>query len=172
MIVRLVMSPVPLAQRAVMVKATLEAPSERLAGEADRMMPVVGWTSCPWPPRAASTTADATRRNATAYTKAARRWVVRPVRLECNLVLLSGAAVYVSRPACRTSGVSAFGGGKGGTGDGAADADAGGVIGMLAHHAYDHIMGFGIAFVGLLLIIWAERRAKTRRRSGRKRDTS
>lgn len=43
---------------------------------------------------------------------------------------------------------------------------------MLAHHAYDHIMGFGIAFVGLLLIIWAERRAKTRRRSGRKRDTS
>ena len=170
MIVRLVMSPVPLAQRAVMVKATLEAPSERLAGEADRMMPVVGWTSCPWPPRAASTTAAAIRRNATAYAKAARVGCASG-QTRVQLVLLSGAAIYVSRPACRTSGVSAFGGGKGGTGDGAADAAAG-VIGMLAHHAYDHIMGFGIAFVGLLLIIWAERRAKTRRRSGRKRDAS
>lgn len=84
MIVRLVMSPVPLAQRAVMVKATLDAPSERLAGAADRMMPVVGWTSCPWPPRTASNTADAARRNAAAYAKAARRWVVRPGRLECT----------------------------------------------------------------------------------------
>ena len=43
---------------------------------------------------------------------------------------------------------------------------------MLAHHAYDHIMGFGIAFVGLLLVIWAERRATARNRSAETRDRS
>lgn len=36
---------------------------------------------------------------------------------------------------------------------------------MIAHHAYDHITGFGIALVGILLIFWAERRARSRRRS-------
>lgn len=83
MTVRLGMSAVPLAQRAVMVKATLAAPSERLAGEADRTMPVVG-CSCPWLPRATSNTTDATRRTATAPGTAARRRVVRPAVLECN----------------------------------------------------------------------------------------
>ncbi len=43
---------------------------------------------------------------------------------------------------------------------------------MLAHHPYDHIAGFGIAFAGLLLIIWAERRAKARHRSRKTQDRS
>ena len=34
---------------------------------------------------------------------------------------------------------------------------------MLAHHPYDSVVGFGIAFLGILLIVWAERRAKRRR---------
>ena len=34
---------------------------------------------------------------------------------------------------------------------------------MLAHHPYDTFVAFGIAFLGILLIVWAERRAKNRR---------
>lgn len=41
---------------------------------------------------------------------------------------------------------------------------------MLAHHPYDHILGFGIAFAGVLLIFWAERRARARHRSGEATD--
>ncbi|MDE0169300.1 MAG: hypothetical protein OXS29_07260 [bacterium] len=43
---------------------------------------------------------------------------------------------------------------------------------MLAHHPYDYIVGFGVAFVGLLLIFWAERRARTRHRSREQEDRS
>ena len=43
---------------------------------------------------------------------------------------------------------------------------------MLAHHAYDYIVGFVIAFAGILLIIWAERRARARHSSGKAKDRS
>ena len=47
------------------------------------------------------------------------------------------------------------------------------VLGMvLAHHPYDYITGFAIALVGILLIIWAERRAKSRHRSDQPEDRS
>lgn len=41
---------------------------------------------------------------------------------------------------------------------------------MLAHHPYDYVLGFGIALVGMLLIFWAERRARARHRSDKTRD--
>lgn len=47
----------------------------------------------------------------------------------------------------------------------------GGGEAVLAHHPYDYIWGFGIALAGMLLIIWAERRAKAKHRSGRRQDT-
>ena len=48
----------------------------------------------------------------------------------------------------------------------------GGVGAVLAHHPYDYIWGFGIALAGILLITWAERRTKARKRSDRKQDPS
>ena len=43
---------------------------------------------------------------------------------------------------------------------------------MLAHHVYDYIVGFVVAFVGISLIIWAERRVKARHRSHEAEDRS
>ena len=42
--------------------------------------------------------------------------------------------------------------------------------GVLAHHPYDYIVGFGIALAGMLLIFWAERRVRSRNRSPKSRD--
>lgn len=43
---------------------------------------------------------------------------------------------------------------------------------MIAHHPYDYVLGFGIALAGMLLIFWAERRVRTRRRSSDPKERS
>lgn len=49
----------------------------------------------------------------------------------------------------------------------------GGELGaVLAHHPYDYVLGFGIALAGILLIMWAERRAKAKHRSSRRQGPS
>ncbi|MDE0375015.1 MAG: hypothetical protein OXK16_03510 [bacterium] len=37
------------------------------------------------------------------------------------------------------------------------------LVTLLAHHPYDTVLGFSIALVGIVLIMWAERRARARR---------
>ncbi|MDE0138816.1 MAG: hypothetical protein OXM57_10670 [bacterium] len=43
------------------------------------------------------------------------------------------------------------------------------LVTLLAHHPYDTVLGFSIALVGIVLIMWAERRAKARRQDGNHR---